>query len=262
MAENINIPSRETGSKKSILALIITLVIVVILAGASIYYYNNWSAGKNADKQDRQSAFSRADINSDFKNSASPKTKSDTVPPSAVINRFQPFIDTSLQAIKASQPSQAQFKDLKEDYLTVAHLYYVLGDYATSEKYYLEALGKYPQDYKFNMNLGDVYLLMGRYKDAANKYYDVVELVSTDELNWSKLADLYAGHSLHPEKADIVYQVGLENIKGKTLLRAYAAYLENDKKDYNKAIDIWREYEKVAGSKEQQEIDRLEKMIQ
>lgn len=261
MSENITINPSQNKPQKPILSLAITIIAVIILAVASIYYYNNWSISKNTDKSGNQAVFSRADINSDFENSATPKTKLDIVPPQAIIDRFQPVISVSLEAIKSGKPSRPEFDDLREDYLNVAHLTNVLGDYATAEKYYLEALGKYPKDYKFNMNLGDLYQMMGRYKDAANKFYDVVELAPTDELNWSKLADLYAKYSLHPDRADLVYSAGIEKIKGKVLLSAYAAYLENDKKDYNKAIEIWREYEKVAGSKEQQEIERLQKMI-
>jgi tetratricopeptide (TPR) repeat protein len=259
----------KPANKRSKLGLIVVLT-VVILASAGLLVYNKWQANQRAEEQkwaaEQAKIFpiSREDIKRDFVDGEK-KLKSDVLPPQHIKDRFEQAIEVSKQAIQDGKPSMSEFKNLSEDYLNIASSYSILGDYQQAEEWYLKLLEKWPKDYKANMNLGDLYILMGLYQQSANKYLDTIEFYPHDFRVPAKLADLYIKHSVSSDKlmkVDKIYEYGIKNADNpKSLYKSYAFFLENYLKDYERALEMEREYQKITGSKEQQEIERLEKMI-
>jgi len=246
------------------------VLLVAILAVAGLWFYNQQSAKQQATKkkqaleQIKVFPISRADIKHDFVD-AKKKTHSAVIPPDNIKHRFTQAIQQSKQAILDNQPSVAKAQDLSEDYLNIASSYSILGNYEKAEKWYLEMLNKWPKNYKANMNLGDLYILMGLYQQSANKYLDGINFYPHDFRLPAKLADLYIKYSVSPtklNKADKIYDYGIKNADNpKSLYKSYAFFLENYLKDYQRALQMQREYQKITGSRQQQAIERLERMI-
>ncbi len=259
-------PFKQPRSKWGLLIVLAVMIVAVV----GLVVYNQWQAKQKAEEQKRAIEqaktfpISREDIKKDFVDGQK-KLKSSVAAPANIKARFKEAIDFSEQAIKNNKPSQPQFKDLSDDYLNVASAYSILGDYEQAEKWYLKLLEKWPKNYKANMNLGDLYILMGLYRSAANKYLDTIEYYPHDFRVVGKLADLYVKYSTDADKlnkVDKIYQYGIHNADNpKRLYKSYAFFLENYLKDYPRALEMQREYQKITGSKEQQEIERLERMI-
>lgn len=153
---------------------------------------------------------------------------------------------------------------MSEDYVIVAFNYQILGQYKEAEDWYKKTIDKWPDNYKALVNLGDLYILMGQYKEAASYFYTATKAYPETDIAYMKLADLYTKYAKNnKDGANMIYEEGvsLANYK-RALLKAYAGYLELYKKDYEKAVSIWREYEKVSGDKAEQEILRLQETIE
>jgi tetratricopeptide (TPR) repeat protein len=263
-----NKPNKAAGSKSKRGLWVVLGVVILVVAG--LWAYNHWQTRqKNEQKQLVEQAMktfpvSRQDIQKDFVNEEK-KLKSDVLPPQRIKDRFERAIKVSRQAIEAGKPSQPRFKDLKEDYLTVASSYSILGNYQQAEEWYLKMLVKWPKDYKANMNLGDLYILMRQYRSAAEKYLDTIIYYPHDFRIPVKFAELYVRHSQSVDKlakADKIYAYGIHNADNpKSIYKAYASFLEYYLKDYKRALEMEREYQKITGSKEQQAIERLERLI-
>ncbi len=248
----------------------LVVVAVLILSVVGLWFYNNWQDKQRAEQEKQSLEGARAfpityeDIKNDFIDKDK-KLKSEVIPPPNIKNRFDKAIKVSKQAIKSGKPSQKTFKDLSEDYLNVASSYSILGNYQLAEEWYLKLLEKWPKNYKANINLGDLYILMGSYQQAADKYLDAIKFYPHDFRAVAKLADLYVKYSVSSnklEQADKIYAYGIKNANNpKSLYKSYAFFLENYLKDYPRALEMQREYQKITGSKEQQAIERLEKMI-
>lgn len=263
-----NKPNKPASPKRKRGLLVV--LSVVILAVAGLVVYNQWQSKqrveeqRQAEEQAKIFPISREDIKRDFVDGEK-KLKSDVIPPQNIKDRFKQAIKVSKQAIESGQPSEERFEDLSEDYLNVASSYSILGEYQQAEEWYLRLLEKWPKNYKANMNLGDLYILMGLYQQSANKYLDTIEFYPHDFRVTGKLADLYVKYAVSDDKldkADRIYQYGIYNADNpKSLYKSYAFFLENYMKDYVRALEMQREYQKITGSKEQQAIERLERMI-
>ncbi len=258
--------TESTQSKKGL--IVIGVVLVLVIGGIVEYNYHKNKARQQAEQEQVSNlsnfVITRDIVAQDFSN-GNKKLKSDVTPPANYQERFMGYINKSLQAIKTGIPSQPDFKDLKEDTFNIALSYSILGDYQQAEEWYYKVLEKWPNDYKSLMNLGDLYILMGQYQDAANKYLDTIKAYPNDARIYSKLADLYVKYSTVNDKLDkakAVYEFGIKHAQNlKQLYKNYSFFLENYLKDYAGALEMEREYQKITGSKEQQEIERLEKMI-
>ena len=261
--------SNKPTNNKTKLGLLVVLS-VVILAVSGLVIYNQWQAKEEVKTQQQIEEeakvlpITRNEIKQDFVDGKK-KLKSEVTPPQNIKDRFDKEIVLSKQAIEKDEPSRPEFKSLSEDYLNIATSYSILGNYQQAEEWYLKLLDKWPKDYKANMNLGDLYVLMGLYQQSANKYLDVLEFYPHDPRVPGKLADLYIKRSTSPNKlnkADEVYAYGVKNANDpKALYKSYAFFLENYLKDHERALQKQREYQKITGSKEQQEIERLEKTM-
>jgi len=118
------------------------------------------------------------------------------------------------------------------------------------------------------LNLGDLYVSMKQYRQAGKQYLIVVEKYPVDYRVYGKLATLYYDYAKLDEagkinKAMMVYEWGIKNAdEKKVLYKDYAFFAENYAKDYAKAAAALREYQKITGSVEEQEIERLEQMME
>lgn len=252
------------GKKSHGWRLLVFILAVLILAAAAIYLYNyfNQRAQLNQQTAEQQAPLSFNDLNQGFVN-GDKKLKSDLVMPDNIKQQVEPVIQTSLQAINQNQPSNENDSSLRNDYYVVASDYSFLGNYGQAEEYYLKLLEQWPNDYQSLINLGDNYIMMGQYLSAAQKFYQAIEAKPDDDAAYGKLADLYYKYSSNKDQAKIIYQWGMERAQPtKNFLKSYAAYLENYQKDYAGALAVWREYEKLAGSLEQQEIDKIQQLIE
>src|SRR3990167_3414136 len=262
-------PKKEDVGKNRGTRGVVIVVLAIVLTVSGIIGYNYWQGRRldngTGNEQKLALPITRAQVEKDFVNNKEKKTQAETVPPANFKERYLGFINSSLQAIESGQPSQPEFKDLLEDYFNVAVSYGILGEYAKAEEYYFKLLEKWPGDYKTMLNLGDLYILMDQPLSAAVIFFETMEHYPDDYRVYGKLAELYVNYALGENKlttADALYQAGTENaVYKRALYKEYAFFLENYMYDYKRALMAEREYQKITGSVEQQEIDRLEKMI-
>jgi len=261
----------EGNNKKSKKGLLVIIVVVVLAVGGLIGYNYYQNRGDNNNEQIQVGDLSnflitREVIQQDFVNDEEKKLKSDVIPPANYQERFMASINKSLAAIESGVPSMPDFKDLKEDYFNIASSYSILGNYEKAEEYYLKVLEEWPDDYKSHMNLGDLYIMMGQYQDTANKYLDTIVYYPTDARIYSKLTELYIMRVVATDnlnKVDKIYEFAIKQADNpKELYKSYSFFLENYLKDYERALEMEREYQKITGSKAEQEIERLEALIQ
>jgi tetratricopeptide (TPR) repeat protein len=251
------------SNSKTVIKIIATVLIILVLAGG-FYIFTNYHKlfGPKTDSQSGQSILNLEEIKNDFVNRER-KSSSGVVPPQEITDRYNDLIAKSQQAIKDNKPSDPANSDLSWDYLIIANSQAILGQYDQAEQSYLKAIEKFPNDYRANMNLGDLYILMELPQSAAIKFYDTVNLYPENAMIYAKLADLYFKYSKAPEKAQDIYELGWKNSDDDRLvLDYYLIYLKTQKKDMAKYEEIKREYEKVIGSKVEQREQELEQTIE
>lgn len=237
-----------------------------MVVGAGLYW-NSKKSNIEPSAQQEAVVISEEDINNDFTNGEK-RVQQETIPPRNVVEKYTEIINRSLAAIETNQPSSPDFRDLNEDYLTVASNYNILGDFGKAEEAYQKMLQAFPDDYKANLNLADLYATMHQYQQAGKQYLAVIKKYPADYRVYAKLADLYYNYANLDEankinKASLVYEWGIKNADDKKeLYKNYAFFAENYAKDFAKAAAALREYQKITGSAEEQEIERLEKMIE
>lgn len=243
---------------KSRVKMLIFLVLAIIIGVGGIWGYNFYQ--KQAKQQaDLVGQLNAKDVDKYFKNDANRPEQGSVLPPDNIKNQYLAEIKISEQAIKDNKPSKPEYKDLKDDYFNIAHAYDIMANYKEAEIAYKVVLDKWPGDYKTMINLNNLYLMMGQYKDSATLLYQVLDLYPKEEGAYFRLANLYGKYSSDYNQADAIYKLGIKNSTTKLdLTKDYAYYLERVKKDYAAAINMWREYEKISGSVEQKEIDRLQ----
>ena len=133
--------SQKAQKHKSTKLGLLIILIVVILTIGGLVGYNYWQGRQEIQTEEELSKFpiSWEEINQDFENKEK-KLKSDTIPPESYIERFKEPMNLSLAAIESGEPSQPDFKDLCEDYLNIASIHSILGEYEQSEEWYLKIL--------------------------------------------------------------------------------------------------------------------------
>jgi len=242
--------------------LIIFIVLFLTISGLFYYNYN-----KNLDYEENYLSnfiITKNIIEKDFENSDI-KLYSDVIPPDSYKDKFTELINNSLSAIESGESSDLSSVDLREDYLNIASSFSILGNYENSERYYLELIKNWPDDYKGNMNLGDLYIMMEQYRSSANKYLDTIYLYPNDFRIYIKFADLYIKHSVLDHRLDRADQIYIFAIKQannpRELYKNYSFFLENYLKDYERALDMEREYQKISGDVSEEEIKRLQDLI-
>ncbi|MFA5124421.1 MAG: tetratricopeptide repeat protein [Patescibacteria group bacterium] len=251
------------SNSKTIIKVIATVLVILILVGGYYVVTNRDSLfnSKTGD-QPSQSGLNLEEIKNDFVNRER-KSASGVVPPQEITDRYNALIAKSRQAIVDGQPSSSENSDLSWDYLIIANSQAILGQYDEAEQTYLKAIEAFPDNYRANMNLGDLYILMELPQSAAVKFYDTINLYPKDAMIYTKLADLYFKYSKAPEKTQDIYELGWKNSDDdRLLLNYYLVYLETQKKDAIKYEEIKREYEKVLGSKMEQQEQQLEQTIE
>lgn len=253
------------SNKSTIIKIIATILVIAVLAGGYYVIVNRdklfSSKAGSSTNQTGQAGLNLEEIKKDFANRER-KSFSGVTPPQAITDRFNALIAKSEQAIKDNKPSDPANKDLSWDYLIIANSQGILGRYDEAEQSYLEAIKKFPNDYRANMNLGDLYILMDLQQNAAIRFYDTVNLYPKNAMIYTKLADLYFKYSTAPEKAQAIYELGWKNADDKRLvLDYYMQYLQTQKKDLVKLEEIKREYEKITGSKVNQQEQQIEQSI-
>ncbi|MDD5749193.1 MAG: hypothetical protein PHO91_00195 [Patescibacteria group bacterium] len=235
------------------------LVLAIILAIGIIWAYNSY---QRAQDSQQEAFFDSADAQKYFENNPERIEVGAVEPPEDFKAMVMAEIAKSEAAIESNEPSQPQFTDLKEDYYMIAYNYYLLGQNALAEEHYFRLLEKWPEDYKTIISLSTLYVMMGQYQESAKHLYRALELYPNEEQTYTRLASLYVSYSNDPLKADDIYQTGIKNsATRRNIYKEYAYYLERTKQDYSRAVEMWREYEKVVGSLEQQEIDRLQMLL-
>jgi len=251
-----------SSHKNKLTILFIIIIVIITTIGILIFNYlqNNSTNQTNSDTL----PFTKEEIALDFINKEK-ILQSDVTPPLEIKNRYAELINNSLAAIESGIPSLEQFKDLSDDYSNLGSSYNILGDYVNAEKYYFQGTVEFPNKYLLQLNLGTLYATMQQYQDSANQFYNVMELFPNDYRVYEKLADLYLDYSISEDKldkADQIYATGIKNADDpKTLYKRYAYFLENELKDYERALWAEREYQKISGNKAEQEIERLKRMI-
>lgn len=250
---------------KTLIKIIATILVISVLAGGYYAIANRdklfGPKNNNQSNQSGQTNLNLDEIKKDFANRER-KSASGVTPPSEITDRFNALIAKSEQAIKDNKPSDPANKDLSWDYLIIANSQGILGQYDKAERSYLKAIEKFPNDFRANMNLGDLYILMDLQQNAAIRFYDTVNLYPKNAMIYTKLADLYFKYSTAPEKAQGIYELGWKNADDKRLvLDYYLIYLKTQKKDLVKWEEINREYEKITGSKANQQEQQIEQSI-
>ncbi|MFA6593779.1 MAG: hypothetical protein WCT16_00830 [Candidatus Buchananbacteria bacterium] len=246
------------------LAKIISIIAIILVLAGLFYIFTNYQKlfGPKADSQSGQVIFNLEEIKNDFANRER-KSASGVVPPQEITDRYNNLIAKSRQAIADNKPSDPANSDLSWDYLIIANSQAILGQYDQAEQSYLKAIEKFPNDYRANMNLGDLYILMELPQSAAIKFYDTVNLYPKNAMIYTKLADLYFKYSKAPEKTQAIYELGWKSADDKRLvLDYYMIYLQTQKRDLVKYEEIKREYEKIVGSKTEQAEQGLEQTIE
>lgn len=250
------------NSKTIIKTLAVVLVILALAGGSYVIFNYQELFGPKIDGQTGQQVYNQEEIKKDFTNRER-KSASGVVPPQEITDRYNALIAKSRQAIADNKPSDPTNADLSWDYLIIANSQMILGQYDAAEQSYLKALEKFPNDYRANMNLGDLYILMELPQSAAIKFYDTVSLYPKNAMIYTKLADLYFKYSKAPEKAQAIYELGWKNSDDDRLvLDYYMQYLKLQKKDLVKYEEIKREYEKIISSKAEQQEQELEQTIE
>ncbi len=243
--------------------LILFLIFVLTITG--LFLYNNYKEEGSYTEEDSFNFFiTKEIIEQDFKNKDI-KLLSDVIPPDNYKDKYIGLINISLEAIESGEPSDPSFDDLQEDYLNIASSYSILGNYEESQKYYLELLQNWPKNYRANMNLGDLYIMMHQYKNSADKFLDTIFFYRNDFRIYHKLADLYVKYSISNNKfskVDEIYKFAIKQANNpRELYKNYASFLEYYLKDYDRALAMEREYQKITGNVVEQEIERLQNLI-
>ncbi len=239
----------------------IFILLAIIIGFGGIFYYNYYQK-KVEQKRALAGQLDVSDVDKYFKNTPERPTEGSVLPPDNVKNVYLNEIDISQKAIANNTPSKSEYKNLKDDYFNIAHAYDILAKYQEAEIAYKKIFELWPDDYKTMINLSNLYLMMGQYKDSATLLYKVINIYPKEAEGYIRLANLYSRYSSDVNKADNIYSMGIATVDNKLdITKEYAYYLERVKKDYTQAIIMWREYEKISGSKEQKEIDRLQGLI-
>lgn len=239
----------------------IFIVLAIVVGFGGIFYYNFYKQ-KLEEQRLASGQLNVDDVGKYFKNMPDRPVEGSVLPPDNLKNVYLAEIAISTKAIENNKPSKEEYKDLKDDYFNIAHAHDLLANYQEAEMAYKNLLQLWPDDYKATINLSNLYLMMGQYKDSATLLYRVINVYPKEAESYIRLANLYSLHSSDINKADRVYSLGLEVSDNKLdITKDYAYYLERTKKDYQQAMMMWREYEKISGSKEQKEIDRLQGLI-
>ena len=242
--------------------LIAMVIILVVIAGMVII---NLRGNKNGEDTKADFPVSLEQIKNDFDNQTK-KLKSDAIPPESYVERFKAPMEVSHQAIESGTPSQPDFTDLSEDYLNIASIHSILGDYEQAEEWYLKTLEKWPENYKANLNLADLYILMGQLESAGVKFYETATLFPQDSRVYTKMADFYYKYSTAEDKiakAEAIYEWGIKKAEDpKIIFSEYSFFLENYVKDYGKALEMERNYQLTSGEVDQEEIERLQGLIE
>lgn len=240
---------------------VIFILLAIIVGFGGIFYYNYYKQ-KSENERLVAGQLSINDADKYFKNTPDRPVQGSVLPPDNVKNIYLAEIAISTKAIENNKPSKTEYKDLKDDYFNIAHAYDILAKYQEAEAAYKNILQLWPDDYKTTINLSNLYLMMGQYKDSATLLYRVINIYPKEAEGYIRLGNLYSRYSSDISKADNIYSIGVEVSDNKLdITKEYAYYLERIKKDYQQAMIMWREYEKISGSKEQKEIDRLQGLI-
>lgn len=238
----------------------------VLLALAGIIIYNSLHKVNNQNKSNREAfPLSLEQVRTDFENKEK-RLKSDVQPPAAYVERFSQPLKISLAAIEHGLPSQPDFKDLSEDYLNIASIHSILGDYQQSEEWYLKTLEKWPDNYKALLNLADLYIMMGQSRSAAERFYHTAVLFPMDYRVYNKFADFYYKYSSASDgilKAELIYEWGIKHADdAKLVYKEYSFFLENYAQNYGKALEMERGYQLSGGEASPEAIERLERLIE
>jgi len=239
-------------------------IIVFGIFGYTVYKYFQ-PAGDEIGSQD-QFVVSHDEALTDFEDEEAATGEEIEVPESAR-DKFQPVIDSALKAIADNKPSKDEYGDLKEDYLTAASSYMILSEYIKAEEFFKKMIGIWPDDYRANLGLADLYTYMHLYEQAALTLAHVVQKYPEDFRVYLKLADLYVNRSILPvetinQKVLRIYDQGVKKANDtKNIYKNYANFLENNMNDLGKALWAEREYNKLIVEEDSTEINRLESML-
>ncbi|NMC51436.1 hypothetical protein GYA54_01760 [Candidatus Kuenenbacteria bacterium] len=257
--QNKDLVIKGDKGKRGLWTMIIVLAVVAGLAAFNIFQ-------DKISKEEKKDAFpvTLEQLKDDFENS-NKKLKSEVVPPAEYVRRFDEPLKLSLSAVESGVPSQPGYVDLSEDYLNIASVYSILGDYERAEEWYYKTLEKYPENYKAHLNLADLYILMEQRESAAIKFYETAILYPQDSRVYIKMADFYYKYSSAPDriiKAAAIYEQGIKKAEDpKIIFSEYAFFLENYMKNYKKALEMQQNYQLTSGEIDQEEIGRLKALI-
>lgn len=250
---------KKDGGRRLLLTLAVVLVAV---AGVIIFNLKGNKDGTNNMKGNFPVNLEQ--VKADFKN-GDKKLKSEVIPPESYVERFKAPMEASLKALESGTPSMPDFHDLSDDYLNIASIHSILGDYKQAEEWYLKTLEKYPDSYKASLNLADLYIMMGQYQSAGEKFYETAISFPKDSRVYTKMADFYYKYSIAEDKiakAEAIYEWGIKKADDpKNIFSEYAFFLENYAKDYERALEMERNYQLTSGEQRPEEIERLKALI-
>ncbi len=115
----------------------------------------------------------------------------------------------------------------------------------------------FPEDPEAFLERGDILREARQYKDAARSYEKAVKANPADSAAYLRLVELYQNYSSEPFKADLVYERAVASgADSREILINYASFLEIQKRDPEKSLEIWtRAREKVRSESERRAVE-------
>jgi len=128
-------------------------------------------------------------------------------------------------------------------YLEAGFVEKTLGNISAAIRVYKKGIEEISDYYLFYQNLGSVYEDIGRYNDAEAMFRLAIEKKPIEELNYTKLIDLYYAHFAGPvDKLNEIFKTGIDETRGVELMKRYARFLE----DQGQIRDAWIYWEEVV----------------
>lgn len=143
-----------------------------------------------------------------------------------------------------------------EAYIGEARAYVDLGENAKARDILSAAKKVFVKEAEFYEAEGELLARMRQYRDAAKAYEKAIVLSPTRSQAYLALVDLYQNYSNASEKAELIFERAVTSgTDTREILINYASFLEVQKRDLTKALEIWtRAAEKAASEGEKQAI--------
>lgn len=151
-----------------------------------------------------------------------------------------------IKELEAAVPNISDELEKKRYYNDLGMYYGYLGQYQTAYDYYVKSLDISYIDRVTWLQFGDLLIKMKAYLSAEAAYKQGNEINPYEQLNYSKLAELYMLMGKSESEVVAVYDQGIATIDKATLLFRAKAYYYEKNKNYTEAIKVYEAWIKIA----------------